>query len=257
MYTESVPATGIHPKALFCTTLALPCCAIALVFFPNRLGIHLRRAPLFASLRTRLVQKLNTVYMIADHPTKELSVLSYIDQNSDATQRELSEHIGVSLGSINILVKRMVRKGLIKIERLQPNSVRYFLTPQGLASKIERTYAYIVRTYQEIGLFRVRITNTIKPLVKKDTHLIFFGPNDDFSYLLKEIVEEEFPALKKQFVSPERLSALLPRLKPNTLFITWENEADRILEEQKIEAVNILTGISVIESRKDNQTNEQ
>ena len=53
--------------------------------------------------------------MIADHPTKELSVLSYIDQNSDATQRELSEHIGVSLGSINILVKQMVRKGLIKI----------------------------------------------------------------------------------------------------------------------------------------------
>ena len=183
--------------------------------------------------------------MILDKPTQELSVLSYIDQNSDATQRELSEHIGVSLGSINILVKRLVKKGLVKIERLQPNSVRYFLTPQGLANKIERTCSYIVRTYQEIGLYRRRITNTLKPLVKSRAHLIFCGPNDDFSYLLKEIVEEEFPALKKQFVSPERLSALLPRIKLHTLFITWENEADRILEEQKIEAVNILSRIGV------------
>ena len=189
--------------------------------------------------------------MILDKPTQELSVLSYIDQNSDATQRELSEHIGVSLGSINILVKRLVKKGLVKIERLQPNSVRYFLTPQGLANKIERTCSYIVRTYQEIGLYRRRITNTLKPLVKSRAHLIFCGPNDDFSYLLKEIVEEEFPALKKQFVSPERLSALLPRIKPHTLFMTWENEADRILEEQKIEAVNILSRIGVGEYCKD------
>ena len=56
--------------------------------------------------------------MILDKPTQELSVLSYIDQNSDATQRELSEHIGVSLGSINILVKRLAKKGLIKMVRL-------------------------------------------------------------------------------------------------------------------------------------------
>ena len=41
-----------------------------------------------------------------DPATKELSMLSYIDQNSDATQRELSEHIGVSLGTINIMVKQ-------------------------------------------------------------------------------------------------------------------------------------------------------
>lgn len=194
--------------------------------------------------------------MILDKPTQELSVLSYIDQNSDATQRELSEHIGVSLGSINILVKRLVKKGLVKIERLQPNSVRYFLTPQGLANKIERTCSYIVRTYQEIGLYRRRITNTLKPLVKSRAHLIFCGPNDDFSYLLKEIVEEEFPALKKQFVSPEKLRPLLLKQPHNTLFITWEATADQLLKKHNIPSVNILSRIGVGEIIKDTESNE-
>ncbi len=183
--------------------------------------------------------------MILDKPTQELSVLSYIDQNSDATQRELSEHIGVSLGSINILVKRLAKKGLIKIERLQPNSVRYFLTPQGLANKIERTCSYIVRTYQEIGRYRLRITNTLKALLKNNTPIIFCGPNDEFSYLLKEIVEEGFPDLEKRFVSPEKLRPILLKSPHNTLFITWETTADQLLKKNHIPSVNILTGIGV------------
>ncbi len=195
--------------------------------------------------------------MITDKPTQELSVLSYIDQNSDATQRELSEHIGISLGSINILVKRLVRKGLIKIERLQPNSVRYFLTPQGLANKIERTCSYIVRTYQEVGLYRRRITNTLKPLVKSGAHLIFCGPNDEFALLLKEIAEEAFPALEKRFVSPEKLRPLLSRPTHNTLFLTWETTVDQLLKKHNIPSVNILTGIGVGEMTKDTGSNEQ
>lgn len=188
--------------------------------------------------------------MRVDKPTQELSVLSYIDQNSDATQRELSEHIGVSLGSINILVKRLAKKGLIKIERLQPNSVRYFLTPQGLANKIERTYSYIVRTYQEIGLFRRRITNTLKPLAKSRAPIVFCGPNDEFALLLKEIVEEAFPALEKRFVSPEKLRPLLSKPPHNTLFITWEVTADQLLKNHHIPSVNILTRIGVGEMGK-------
>ena len=95
--------------------------------------------------------------MAVEFNIKEFSILNYIDRNSDATQRELSEHIGVSLGTLNILFNRMVKKGLVKIERLQPNSVKYFLTPSGIADNIERTYGYIVRTYRELGWFRSRI----------------------------------------------------------------------------------------------------
>jgi len=39
--------------------------------------------------------------MVPEHTSKEFSILTYIDQNSDATQRQLSEHVGVSLGTIN------------------------------------------------------------------------------------------------------------------------------------------------------------
>lgn len=106
--------------------------------------------------------------MQSEHTPKEFSILSYIEQNSDATQRQLSEHVGVSLGGmINILLKRLVKKGLVKIERLQPNSVKYFLTPpQGIASKLERTYGYIVRTYRELVSFQQQLYREIEKNMK-------------------------------------------------------------------------------------------
>ena len=193
-----------------------------------------------------------------DPATKELSMLSYIDQNSDATQRELSEHIGVSLGTINIMVKQLVRKGLIKIVRLQPNSARYFLTPQGIASKIERTCAYITRTYREVALFRFKLTNALKPLVKPNPPLVFFGPNDELAILLKEITESEFSHLKALFISTDEVNRLLSNTKKeNSLIITWKTEADQILRNHSMAPINVLTQIGVMPADKEGIDNAQ
>ena len=185
--------------------------------------------------------------MLPESTTKEFSILSYLDQNSDATQRQLSEHVGVSLGTINILLKRMVKKGLLKIERLQPNSVKYFLTPAGIASKLERTYGYIVRTYRELARFRVRITTLLHSLIpeREKDHVWFFGPDDDFSLLLKEILEAEFSLSEKRVLSDVKDLSKAIQNTPKALVLTWDTKSDQQVRALGVEQVNILSMIAI------------
>ena len=51
------------------------------------------------------------------------------------SQRVLSRHLGIALGLTNLLVRKLVRKGLIRVIHIKPNRVRYLLTPAGIAEK--------------------------------------------------------------------------------------------------------------------------
>ncbi|HHT45933.1 MAG TPA: winged helix-turn-helix transcriptional regulator, partial [Firmicutes bacterium] len=66
---------------------------------------------------------------------KEHLILSYIQQQEDVTQRDIARNTGMGLGTVNILLKKMIKKGLVKIERLNARSLRYMLTPKGLKEK--------------------------------------------------------------------------------------------------------------------------
>jgi DNA-binding MarR family transcriptional regulator len=61
----------------------------------------------------------------------EYEVLNHLQENEITTQRRISKRTGLSLGAVNLLLKKMARKGLIKIEKLNSRTMRYILTPQG------------------------------------------------------------------------------------------------------------------------------
>ncbi len=73
----------------------------------------------------------------------EYQVLTHLQENETTTQRKISKRTGLSLGAVNLLLKKMGRKGLIKIERLNARTVRYILTPKGIQEKSRLTYRYI------------------------------------------------------------------------------------------------------------------
>lgn len=171
---------------------------------------------------------------------KELAILSYIDRNSNATQRELSEHVGMSLGAINLLLKRLLTKGLIKMDRLQPNSVKYFLTPEGLANKLERTYHYIIRTYQEIDTLRNRIVTTVNILSETHKEIIFYGPQDDFSLMVQDLI------ITDSFTAKVTLQHTIPTLHTSpTPILIWHNDSAKALQKRGLKSVNILGMISI------------
>jgi DNA-binding MarR family transcriptional regulator len=179
--------------------------------------------------------------MLPESTTKEFSILSYLDQNSDATQRQLSEHVGVSLGTINILLKRMVKKGLLKIERLQPNSVKYFLTPAGIANKLERTYGYIVRTYRELMEYQQRIVSLVHTLQKKypKRKISFYGPKDEIYLLVEGIINSCELEVELKAECPEH-EPLINMQQKEGIVLVWRSEDEEQLSKQGYTSENLL-----------------
>jgi len=80
----------------------------------------------------------------------EYQVLNHLQENENTTQRKISKGTGLSLGAVNLLLKKMVRKGLVKVEKLNARTVRYILTPKGMQQKSRLTYRYIRQSYSQI-----------------------------------------------------------------------------------------------------------
>jgi DNA-binding MarR family transcriptional regulator len=73
----------------------------------------------------------------------ERRLLEAIEQNPDTTQASLAAQLGVAVGSVNWYLKRLIRKGYVKVTRLQRRKLKYFVTPQGLALKAHLTTQYM------------------------------------------------------------------------------------------------------------------
>jgi hypothetical protein len=74
---------------------------------------------------------------------RNLLLLSELDRDGGATQRTLATKLGVALGLTNLYLKRLVRKGHIKITTIPRNRIKYLLTPQGFTEKSRLTYQYM------------------------------------------------------------------------------------------------------------------
>lgn len=66
---------------------------------------------------------------------KEYKILKYIYENLNASQRQMSEKLNISIGSINNLIKNMNKEGLINIQ-VKDSKYNYSLSEKGI-SKLE------------------------------------------------------------------------------------------------------------------------
>ena len=83
----------------------------------------------------------------------EFNVLRSLYSNPGFTQRKLSSHLGVSLGSINYCINSLIDKGLVKVRRFKKSSTKkkyfYLLTPEGVIEKSRLTFAFLERKHAE------------------------------------------------------------------------------------------------------------
>ena len=81
------------------------------------------------------------------------NVLRKVNSKPKATQRELAEELGFSLGKLNYCLRALKTKGLIKIKNFEknPNKLNYIyvLTPRGITEKTKLTLNFMRRKMQE------------------------------------------------------------------------------------------------------------
>ena len=88
-------------------------------------------------------------------------VLRKIKTKPEASQRELAEELGFSLGKLNYCVKALKSKGLIKMKNFgkNPNKINYIyvLTPRGITEKTKLTLNFMKQKMKEYGELKKEI----------------------------------------------------------------------------------------------------
>lgn len=72
-----------------------------------------------------------------------VKLLDDVSKRSIPNQRALARQIGVSVGLVNALLHRAVRKGLIKIKEAPARRYGYYLTPKGFTEKSRLVAEYL------------------------------------------------------------------------------------------------------------------
>src|SRR2546425_12016586 len=74
---------------------------------------------------------------------RDLQLLSEVERDAGVTQRSPAKKLGVALGLTNLYLRRLARKGYIKITTIPLHRIKYLLSPRGMAEKSRLTYLYM------------------------------------------------------------------------------------------------------------------
>ena len=125
-----------------------------------------------------------------DIDIRELEILEKLENNGHLTQRDLSKEVGIALGLVNHLLKKMVTKGWIKIKNIDAKKIRYLITPEGAKEKSSLLYKRVESTIH----FYLEAKRVIKDKV---IHLKNEGIEDVSIYGINHISEVLFIVLKE------------------------------------------------------------
>jgi DNA-binding MarR family transcriptional regulator len=131
---------------------------------------------------------------------RDLEILTAIEEGLPLTQRALAERLGVALGLANLYLKRLARKGCIKIVEFPKKPaarkrLRYLLTPRGLAEKTRLTYEHMAYS---LSLYR-RARQTLRESLGR---LADGGAKRVALYGTGEAAEVAYLTLKEMGIEP-------------------------------------------------------
>jgi DNA-binding MarR family transcriptional regulator len=111
---------------------------------------------------------------------RELNILQELEKNPVISQRDLSNKFGIALGVTNACLKRMARRGWIRIMGLNQRRIRYYLTPQGFAEKAKLSLHLISWTVQHYAALKEIFGETFLEMQANGIErVVFYGVGDE------------------------------------------------------------------------------
>ena len=198
------------------------------------------------------LQKLPKEEMTADNRNifkpsedlRDLRLLEELEKNPIVSQRELSHRFGIALGVTNACLRRMARKGWIRIRDLNPRKIGYYLTPKGMLEKTRLTIHLISFRVQHYSELKKVIANRLLEMQRDGMQrIVFYGVSDEMevAYItlqgvnlkLVGIVEDDEKIIPRIIFGYEiEPVSRIQELKPDGILITslTENEKREKLE---------------------------
>jgi ribosomal protein S25 len=176
---------------------------------------------------------------------RELNLLQELEKNPVISQRELSHKFGIALGVTNACLKRMARRGWIRIMNLDHRRIGYYLTPQGISEKTKLSLHLISWTVRHYSMLKDIIGERLLEIQNKGIErIVFYGVSDEMevAYItlqgvkikLVGIVEDD-EKFKPQIIFGYELEPVsrIQELKPQGVLITSSVGCDKKRENLK------------------------
>ena len=148
---------------------------------------------------------------------KELRLLEEVDTSPDVSQRQLARQLGIALGVANLLLRNGVKKGYIKVTQLGWRRWAYFVTPKGMARKLQLTLTYIERFVDHYRRVRNFLREEISSLpLNKESRVAIVGASElaELAFLaLREIGVDDIEVFERNPTKQDFLGIRVQRLE--------------------------------------------
>jgi DNA-binding Lrp family transcriptional regulator len=112
-------------------------------------------------------------------------ILQAIASGVRVTQRSLSGDLGVALGLTNLLIRRLVGKGYVRMAGMGTRHVRYLMTPAGWEAlgratrvSMANTVHLYTQTREQIRASLTQVSQRCEPDAKGEKRVVFYGAGD-------------------------------------------------------------------------------
>ncbi|MBW2078719.1 MAG: winged helix-turn-helix transcriptional regulator [Deltaproteobacteria bacterium] len=166
-----------------------------------------------------------------------LQILEEIETNYSPSQRDLARKLNISLGLVNSFMKRLAKKGYVKITTVPKNRVKYMLTPKGFGEKSRLTYEFIQYSFRFYKKALSDLEDMLDEFERTGVKRVaFYGAND--------LAEIAFITLKATSI---KLVGVGDDSRKGKTFLGYTIKS--IAELRKLEFDKVI--ITAIESRKE------
>ena len=188
---------------------------------------------------------------------RNLQLLEEVSKNSSISQRKLSDRLGVAFGVTNACLKKMIRKGLIKVKGINHKRIVYYLTPDGFTEKARLTYHFLHYTVNYYISLKKNIASKLDLIAKTGIkRILYYGAGEVMEVALICLSETDFELVgiiddsadkkgKKIFGYSIYGQEAIEMLKPEAVLVTSVRYKKEILEkfskDKSLENINVYS----------------
>ena len=163
---------------------------------------------------------------------RELELLEALVEDPEVRQVDLATRLGVAVGTVNWLLKRLAAKGFLKVKRIGRWRWRYLLTPRGLTRKARLTKEYMrlsMNLYRSTRQKAQQLLQQVKQAGYRAVHLDETSPDDLMDVCRLTCLEQGVSIIDKATgIKHTRLPLL--RVAERSLMLEWPAEMSSDVE---------------------------
>ena len=120
-----------------------------------------------------------------DVKPQEYNLLNEIARDSTVTQASLAKRMGIAVGSVNWYIKRLIKRGWVKVSHLDRTRLQYDLTPEGMSVFAERAMQYARESLKIYKSFRQQAKEIADKLDEIGVSQVYLQGDDEIMDILR------------------------------------------------------------------------